>query len=91
MANHASALKRMRQSRKRRLYNRHNRSTMRTQIKKVRAAVASKDLATASTELNAAVSVIQKMAGKRIIHKRNASRRVARLYKAVNALKSASA
>lgn len=91
LANHASALKRMRQSRKRRLYNRHNRSSMRTQIRKVRMAVAAKDLAAAITELNAAVSVIQKLAGKKILHKRNASRRVARLYKSVNALRAGAA
>lgn len=88
MANHASALKRMRQSQKRRLYNRHFRSAMRTQIKKVRQAVAGKDLTNASSELNAAVSLIQRLAAKKVLHKRNASRRVARLYKAVNGLRA---
>jgi small subunit ribosomal protein S20 len=88
LANHASAIKRMRQSQKRRLYNRHYRAGMRTQIKKVRAAVASGNVETATSELNAAVSIIQRLAGKKVLHRRNASRRVSRLYKAVNRLKA---
>ncbi|MCB9758732.1 MAG: 30S ribosomal protein S20 [Alphaproteobacteria bacterium] len=88
MANHASALKRMRQTQKRRARNRHYRSSMRTQIKKVRAAVEAGDHETASQELNAAVAVIQRLAGKKIIHPRNASRKVSRLYAAVNGLKA---
>ena len=86
MANHQDALKRMRQNKKRRLHNRHYRSTMRTQIKKVRAAVAAGDAQSAQSELNSAVSIIQRLASKRIIHRRNAARRVSRLYKAVNGI-----
>ena len=88
MAHHADALKRMRQNQKRRMRNRHYRATMRTQIKKVRQAVTSGELQTASTELNGAVSIIQRLASKKIIHRRAAARRVARLYKAVNKLKA---
>lgn len=91
MANHADALKRMRQNTKRRMRNRHYRATMRTQIKKVRVAVENGELETASAQLNNAVSVIQRLASKGVIHRRNASRRVSRLYKAVNKLKSAEA
>ncbi len=89
MANHADALKRMRQNTKRRMRNRHYRATMRTQIKKVRVAVENGELETASSELNGAVSIIQRLATKGVIHRRNASRRVSRLYKAVNGLKAA--
>ena len=89
MAHHKDAIKRMKQNQKRRAKNRHYRSTMRSQIKKVRAAVEANDAATASAELNKAVSIIQRLASKKIIHKRNADRRVARLYAAVNKLKAA--
>lgn len=91
MANHADALKRMRQNTKRRMRNRHYRATMRTQIKKVRVAVENGELETASSELNGAVSIIQRLATKGVIHRRNAARRVSRLYKAVNNLKAAQA
>jgi small subunit ribosomal protein S20 len=86
LAHHKDAIKRMKQNERRRLRNRHYRSSMRTQIKKVRAAVESGDKAVASSELNKAVSIIQRLATKRIIHKRNADRRISRLYQAVNAL-----
>lgn len=89
MANHASALKRMRQSQKRRSYNRQYRSAMRTQIRKVREAVAGGDVSAATPLLNQAVSLIQRLAARKVIHKRNASRRVSRLYKALNAAKGA--
>lgn len=89
MANHASALKRMRQSQKRRAYNRQYRSAMRTQIRKVRVAVADGDLAAATPLMNQAVSIIQRLAARKVIHKRNAARRVSRLYKAFNAAKTA--
>lgn len=89
MANHASALKRMRQSQKRRSYNRQYRSAMRTQIRKVREAVAGGDVSAATPLLNQAVSLIQRLAARKVIHKRNASRRVSRLYKDLNAAKGA--
>ncbi|MCB9743025.1 MAG: 30S ribosomal protein S20 [Alphaproteobacteria bacterium] len=88
MANHASALKRMRQNAKRRAYNRHYRSAMRTQIKKLRALIEEGDLASAEAELPRTVSIIQRLASKQILHKANASRRVARLYAAVNKLRA---
>jgi small subunit ribosomal protein S20 len=91
VANHADALKRMRQNTKRRMRNRHYRATMRTEIKKVRVAVESGELETASASLNSAVSIIQRLASKGVIHRRNAARRVSRLYKAVNGLKAAQA
>ncbi|MCP4809748.1 MAG: 30S ribosomal protein S20 [Proteobacteria bacterium] len=89
MAHHADALKRIRQNKKRNARNRHFRASMRTEIKRVRTAIDAGDLAAAEASLPSAVSVIQKLATKNIIHKRNASRRVARLAAAVNKLKSA--
>lgn len=91
MANHKDALKRARQSEKRRLRNRHNRSEMRTEIKKLRTALEDGDLATAERLLPETVSTLQKHAGKGLIHARNAARHVSRLTRAVNALKAAKA
>lgn len=86
MAHHKSAIKRIKQNEKRRLRNRHVRSTLRTFIKKVREAVAGKDLAAAREALAAAIPVIDKAATKGVIHSSNASRSVSRLNKLVNTL-----
>lgn len=86
MANHKSAIKRIKQNKVRNERNRHQRSTLRTFIKHVREAVASKDLAGAKEALAAAIPVIDKAATKGVIHSSNASRNVARLTKLVATL-----
>ena len=86
MAHHKSAIKRIKQNEKRRLRNRHVRSTLRTFIKRVREAVASKDSGAAKEALAAAIPVIDKAASKGVIHKANASRNVSRLTKLVSTL-----
>ena len=89
MAHHKDAIKRARQNEERRLRNRHYRTRMRNHIKQLRAAVAAGDLAAAEALLPKTVSIIQRVASKGIIHRRNASRRISRLYHAVNTLKAA--
>ncbi|BDV42592.1 30S ribosomal protein S20 [Geotalea uraniireducens] len=86
MAHHKSALKRIKQNKKRQLKNKHYRSTLRTFIKRVREAVEAKDQALAKEALQAAIPVIDKAASKGIIHTSNASRSVSRLAKLVNTL-----
>ena len=82
MATHASALKAHRQSLANRERNRRYRSQLRTTLKQIRAVVddpkQSKDAA-ARKQLNAAISLIDKMAGKGIIHRNTASRYKSRL------------
>ena len=86
MANHKSAEKRNRQNVKRNAINRASRSKLRTQVKKLRAALGSSDK-TASTELlNPTVSLIDKMVNKGIIHKNTAARYNSRLTKHVTEL-----
>lgn len=85
MAHHKDAIKRNRQNAKRNAYNRHYRSLMRGTIKKVRALVAKGATEDAAAALPNAVSIIQKVAGKGVIHKKQAARRVSRLAKALNA------
>lgn len=86
MAHHKSALKRIKQNIKRNERNKHVRSTLRTFIKRVREAVAAKDVALAKESLEAAIPVIDSAASKGVIHKVNASRNVSRLNKLVNTL-----
>lgn len=86
MANHKSAEKRIRQTRKRTARNRYVRSTMRTTIKQVRMAVEAGEKETAEKALVAAVREIDKAATKGVIHRSQASRRVSRLTLLVNKL-----
>jgi len=86
LAHHKSAIKRIKQNAKKNARNRHVSSTLKTHIKRVREAVASKDKEAATEALKAAIPVIDKTATKGVIHKSNASRSVSRLTKLVNTL-----
>lgn len=86
MAHHKSALKRIKQNKKKNARNKHVRSTLKTVIKRVREAVEGKDLNAAKDALAAAIPVIDKTATKGVIHKTNAARNVSRLTKLVNTL-----
>ncbi len=86
MANHKDALKRHRQNLKRRMRNRHYRTRMRTEIKRLRKALEAGDVEAAQAQLPKAVSMIQRVAQKGVIHKKQAARRVSRLSRAVQAL-----
>ncbi len=86
MANHKDAIKRDKQNQKARLRNRHYRSLMRNRIKALREAVKSGDSQAAAEQLRKTVSVIQRVAQKGVIHKRQAARRVSRLAAAVGEL-----
>ena len=77
-----SELKRVRQSRKSNLRNRHYKSMMRTAIKNVMEAE-KKD---ASDLLTRAISTIDRVYGKGIIHQNNASRHKSKLTRHVNSL-----
>ena len=81
MANHKSALKRIRQNEKRRLHNRHFRNRARTLVRKGRSAIASGDAALARSAIRAAVRDLDQAAARGIIHARNAARRKSRLMK----------
>ena len=86
MPNHKSAEKRVRQTAKRNAVNRSNQSRLRTQIKKLRAALASSDQALSNELLMPTVSVIDKAVNKGILHKNTAARYKSRLTSHVNAL-----
>ena len=86
MANIASAKKRARQSEKRRQHNAGYRSMLRTSIKKVEAAIESKDKEAASSAFKAAIPVIDSMAGKGLIHKNKAARHKSHINTRIRAL-----
>jgi len=86
VANHKSALKRAKQNQVRNARNTHIRSTMRTLVKNVRLAVTAGDTDTAQTALTKAIPYISRTAGKGVIHKATASRKISRLTKLVNTL-----
>lgn len=86
MATHKDALKRIRQNVKRRARNRHYRSMMRNRIKALVDAIEAGDLEAAQAKLPETVGMIQRVASKGIIHKRQANRRVSRLTNKVVAL-----
>ncbi len=77
------AIKRVRQAEKKKLQNRTRKSKMRTLIKNVREA---SDKTQAEAALKEAVSYIDKMSLKGIVHANNAARKKASLTKFVNTL-----
>ena len=83
MASHASALKKNRQDEKRRLRNRANASKLRTQLKKMNQAVSSGDGKAAAGMMQDTVSLIDRTAKHRVIHRNAASRTKSRLAKAL--------
>ncbi len=86
MPNTASAKTRLRQNDKRRQHNRAAKSTMRTQLRKVREAVKAGDAETARTEYRIAQKSIDQAASKNLIHKNAAARTKSRLNKLVKSL-----
>lgn len=83
MANHKSSVKRARQDIKRNARNRQTISAMKTSIKKVRSAIAAKQLDQIDELLRQSQSVIAKTWKKGLIHKNNMSRKISRLTAAV--------
>lgn len=84
MAHHKSALKRIRQTRKRRLYNRLNKKTMREAIKAVRNA---KTYEEATDLMRKAGSILDKVTARGIIHKNAAANKKSSLSGFVKSLK----
>jgi small subunit ribosomal protein S20 len=86
MANHPSAIKRNRQTQKRTKRNQGIRSNVRSIVKKARIALESGDKAAAESAVKAAGRTLSKAASKGVLHRKNASRRLARLARQASAL-----
>ena len=90
MANHASALKRHRQSEKRRVRNQAIKTRLRHLVRDVRTAVSGRDAEAARTSLARAARALDKAVTKGVLHRNSASRKIARLARAVGQLATAS-
>lgn len=86
MANIKSAKKRILVNQTKAARNKAIKSSVKTAIKKVEAAVVSKDKESASAALAVAITTISKAASKGVYHKNNAARKISRLTKAVNTI-----
>ncbi len=86
MANHKSAIKRIRSNERKRIRNRVYTSRTRTQVKTARLAISTDDKDQAIAETREAIRLLDKSANKGIIHANNAARRKSRLMKHLNAL-----
>ena len=86
MANTAQARKRARQSVKSNAHNSALRSMMRTAVKAVRKAVAGGDKTVALETLNKSMSIIDRVADKKIVHKNKAGRDKSRLAAAIKSM-----
>jgi small subunit ribosomal protein S20 len=86
MANTASARKRARQSESQRQHNTSLRSELRTAVKSVTKAIEAGDKSAASTVYQRAVSRIDSIADKNIIHKNKAARHKSRLSAAIKGM-----
>ena len=85
MPNTDSAKKRLRQNEKRRLHYRSIKSTMRTQIRRVREAVQAGDAEQAQAEFRVATKRLDRAASKNLIHRNAAARTKSRLSKLIKA------
>jgi small subunit ribosomal protein S20 len=88
LANHKSALKRSRQNAVRQARNKTTKTQVKSNIKKVMAAIEEKTKEAAETALKAAQSVIDKASKKGVIHKNAASRKISHLAQRINQLAS---
>lgn len=86
MANHKSALKKIRQDQMRYERNKGYKTRLRNVVKNVEAAVTEGDKEHAEQALKEAVPIIDRVASKGVIHKNTAARKKSRLAKYVNTM-----
>lgn len=86
MANINSAKKRARQNVVRRGHNASHRTMLRTSIKKVNLAIQNQDKEAAINAYKMAIPIIDRMAGKGLIHKNKAARHKSQLNNRLRAL-----
>ena len=79
MASHESAVKAHRQSLVKREANRQYRSRLRTALRSIRSAIDSGDPAKVKDALRSTISLVDKLAGKKVIHRNAAARYKSRL------------
>ncbi|HVT29766.1 MAG TPA: 30S ribosomal protein S20 [Lacipirellulaceae bacterium] len=87
MPNIASAKKRMRQDVVRRARNRSTKASIRTQLRKVRTAIAAKKVDESEAEFRTLAKKLDKAAADNVIHANSAARTKSRLSHAIKAIK----
>ena len=87
MATHKSAIKRHRQSLKRRARNRFAKSTIRSQIKSALQSIESGNKEQAKEAATTATTLLDKAAIQGVLHKNTARRKISRLQKKIAATK----
>jgi small subunit ribosomal protein S20 len=90
LANTASAIKRVRSNARKAARNKIVRSRARSVIRKARTELEAADPAAAQAATLAAISALDRAAGKGVVHKNNAARRKGRLMKRLAALQKQS-
>ena len=83
MANHKSAIKRIRQSEKRRLFNKYFHKTARNAVRKLKALTSKKEAAELFPKV---VAMLDKLAKRNLIHKNKASNLKSKLAKYLSSL-----
>lgn len=83
MAHHKSAIKRIRTNEKSRQRNNHYKSLMKSTLKSV---LSTTEKAAAEDKMNKAISLLDKLASKGIIHKNKAANQKSRVNRHVNSL-----
>ena len=86
MANHASAKKRIRQTRRKTIANRARRGSIRTELRAVEEAITSGDKKLAQNAFKTAEPALMVGVVKGTIHKNTASRKLSRLSKRIKAM-----
>lgn len=86
MPNIKSSAKRVALSRAQNAKNKAERSALRTAVKKFDTAVAEGNKEAAATTFKAAVTAVDKAAGKNLIHKNNAANKKSKMAKRLNAM-----
>lgn len=85
MPNSPSAIKRLKQSKKRRLHNRVAKKIIKTHTKKTLAAAVEGELEAADKEFRLTVAKLDKAGARRVLHPNTAARRKSRLAREYNA------
>jgi small subunit ribosomal protein S20 len=78
----------MRQDAVRRARNRSTKSSLRTQLRKVREAVTAKEVEKSQTEFRLLVKKLDKAAARKVIHANTAARTKSRLSRAIRAIQA---
>jgi small subunit ribosomal protein S20 len=88
LAIHPSAIKRAKQNERKRVRNLSIKTFVKSSIKKVRSAVEKKEVEKAQEALQKAIPIIQKARSKGIFHNNTSARKISRLTREVNTLKT---